>query len=339
MARRLVVAVAGLVCAVGWCLAWAPKAEAGEAGKPQAPYAMELPRGVQVFHRNVDFSGDMRLRAEHWDDADFNRRADDTDGFFQMRTRLRMDLRLAETVRAAVELLDAREWESDRSPRPQQNELDVHQAYVEIDQLLGTPLTLRLGRQEIDLGSRRLVAAPAWQNNIRSFDAARLSYADDAVEVHGLAGSVVVAEEDHLDSNRHGEAFFGVYATLKTFGAHKLDLYALGLVSRNSRLHVTGEDGARGDHERCTLGARLYGNLADRWTYDTEVALQRGHYAHDRIRAWAIHADTAYTLDVPWQPTIQPVFNLASGDKDPHRWPPQHLRSPLRLVPRGLRHH
>ena len=174
---------------------------------------------------------------------------------------------------------------------------------------------LRVGRQELAFGSTRIVSAPAWASVLRSFDAVRLTYGDDALEVHAFLGSVVVNEDDHFNEHRHGEAFFGLFSTMKLCPGHKLDLYTLNLLSRKQE--VTGEDGVEGDHELYTLGARLFGDLAERWAYDVELACQRGRYSHDKIRAWAFHADTAYTFDFPWQPTIQPLVNFATGDKDP----------------------
>lgn len=263
----------------------------------------------------VVVSGDIRLRGEHWDDVDLNHGVDDADGFFYFRTRLRVDATLSNTLRACVEVIDGREWQSDRSPRPQQDELDLHQAYIDFHSPSGSSVVFRLGRQELTFGSQRIVGTSRWINTIPSYDAARLSYLSDAVDVHGFFGSRVVSQDDHFNEHSHGQAFFGVYSTIKAFGAHKLDVYCATLLSR--RREVVGEDGARGDHERHTVGARLYGSLTERWTYDLELAHQRGRFARDTIRAWALHADMAYTLDLPWRPTIQPLVNWASGDKNP----------------------
>jgi len=304
--------------ALAWLAAWGlagePPAEPGKAAA-QDEFALRLPRGLDVFGWKVDLSGEARLRGEHWDDVDLDESADDTDGRFFLRTRVKTHVKFSEWASAVVHLADVREWESDRPGRPHNDELDLYEGYVQFDGLLGAPLFLRLGRQGIDLGSRRLVAESRWSSVGRSFDAARLSYIGDAAEVHGFLGSVVVNQDDHFNEHRHGEAFFGILSTLKLCPGHKLDLYALGLLAR--RDEVTGEDGGSGDHERSTLGTRLFGSLAERWTYDVELACQHGRYAHDRIRAWAIHADTAYTLDLPWRPTIQPLINLATGDRDP----------------------
>ncbi|HUT36599.1 MAG TPA: alginate export family protein [Planctomycetota bacterium] len=271
-------------------------------------------RTMHVGGAVFQFGFEERLRVEHWNNEDLNRHADDEDHRWFNRTRLRMDTIFNDVFRTRVELVDGREWESDREPRPQVDELDLHQAYVEIG---GKPLMVRLGRQELDLGSRKLVAAPSWGNLLRSFDAARISYTSDLVDVHAFCGSVVAPVDDQFNEHRHGERVCGVFATLKPVKDHKIDLYAIRLHTWNDDYYVTGEDKVKGEHKRTTYGTHLFGNITRRWTYDVEGAIQRGHYAHDRIRAWAFHADTAYTLDLPWQPTIQPVVNIASGDRDP----------------------
>ena len=307
-------AVLGAAWVAGVVVAATPGVRAGEAAGGEA-FALRLPRDVQVFAWKVDFSGEVRLRAERWHNVDMDRHADDSDGRFLLRSRVRADIVFGEAMRAVVEVLDARELDSDRGQRRQIDEVDLRQAYVQFDGLLGAPLMLRVGRQELKFGSTRLVSAPTWSNFLRSFDAVRLTYHSDAVEVHGFLGSVVVNEDDHSNEHRHGDAFFGVFSTLRLCPGHKLDLYTLNLLSRKQE--VVGEDGVGGDHELYTVGTRLFGSLDERWTYDVELAHQRGRYSHDDIRAWAFHADTAYTLDLPWQPTIQPLFNWATGDKDP----------------------
>ncbi len=262
------------------------------------------------------FGVEERLRMERWNNEDLNDKVNDRDTRWFNRLRLSMDTIFNSWLRTRVDLVDGREWESDREPRSQNDELDLHQAYVQFGD---KPLMVRLGRQELDFGSRKLVAAPTWNNLLRSFDAGRVSYASDLLDVSAFCGSVVTPVDDQFNEHRHGERFSGIFATLKPVRDHKLDLYALRLHTWNDEFFVTGENKEKGPTDRYTYGARLYGDiLPKRWTYDVEAAIQRGHYADDRIRAWAFHADTAYTfLDLPWQPTIQPVFNFASGDKNP----------------------
>jgi len=308
---------AGSAVAAAWLAAWGI-AGASEAKKaradPTADYVVRLPRDVEVFHWRLDLSGDVRMREEWWHDVDLNHRVDDDDARFYVRTRLRADLAFDEAARAVVELFDGREWDTDRRP-PQNDELDVHQAYLQFDGVGGLPLMVRLGRQEIDLGSRRLVAAPSWGNLLRAFDGARLTYASDLLDVHAFCGSVVACVDDEFDEHTPGQRLFGLFTTLKPLSPHKLDLYALGLVDHKH--NFKGEDGAMGTRSIYTFGTRLYGPFAERWTYEVEAVLQRGHYAGDKVRAWAFHADTAYTLPLPWQPTVQVYANCASGDKNP----------------------
>jgi len=307
---------AGTLTVVAWLAAQAT-AGAPEAKTPKpdptADYLVHLPRGVEVFHWKLDLSGEVRMREEWWENEDLS--GEGWENRFFVRTRLRADLAFGERMKAVVELVDGREWMSEREPRPQQDELDLHQAYIEFGGLLGQPLMLRLGRQEIDLGSRRLVAAPTWNNLLRSFDAARLTYAGELLDVHAFYGSVVVPVDDEFNEHKPGERFFGLFTTLKPFAAHKADLYALGLV--NHKDEFKGENGETGKRHLYTFGGRLYGHFTRRWTYEAEAAFQRGRYSDDKLRAWAFHADTAYTLPLPWEPSLQALFNFATGDRNP----------------------
>ncbi|HPD15907.1 MAG TPA: alginate export family protein [Planctomycetota bacterium] len=299
------------------CVAQGAEAPSPEGGKPGAkaePDFLDRLKTVKAGDIVFRFAAEERIRFERWNNEDLDDHKDDRDRRLFARTRLKMDTVFSDWLQTRVELVDGREWMSERDPRSQNDDLDLHQAYVELG---GKPVMVRLGRQEIDLGSRRLVAAPTWNNILRSFDAVRATYTSDAVEVHAFCGSVVVGEDDHFNEHRHDERFSGLYATLKPVPDHKLDLYVFRLHTWNPGYYVTGEDKVKGEHKRYTYGARLHGNLAKRWTYEVEGAVQRGHYANDPIRAWAFYGTTTYTFDLPWQPAIQPVLVCASGDKDP----------------------
>ncbi len=313
MWRGRVKLVAIVFCAIGLgALAGEPPPAKPEEGPGFLDRLKEVRAGDILFR----FAVEERLRCERWNNEDLDDDRPDHDHRVYARTRLRADAIFSSSLRTVVELVDGREWESERRPRAQNDDLDLHQAYVQLDHGL---LMLRLGRQELDFGSRRLVAAPTWNNVLRSFDAARISYVSNIVDVHAFCGSVVVGVDDEWNRHRHDERFSGIFTTWKPSRNHKLDLYALRLHTWNPDYYVTGEDKVKGEHKRYTYGARLYGDIIPkRWTYDIEAAIQRGHYANDKIRAWAFHADTAYTfLDLPWQPTIQPIFNYASGDRNP----------------------
>lgn len=317
VARKLLWVATFLSCLSALSGEPTPAKSEGSSTTPKTPTDFfDQMKKVNVGGVQFIFGVEERLRMERWNNEDLNDKANDRDARWFNRFRLSMDTIFNPWLRTRVDLVDGREWESDREPRPQNDELDLHQAYV---QLGDKPLMVRLGRQELDFGSRKLVAAPTWGNILRSFDAARVSYTSELVDVSAFCGSVVMGVDDHFNEHRHGERFSGIFATLKPLSGHKLDLYALRLHTWNDEYYVTGEDKVKGEHKRYTYGARLYGDIIPkRWTYDVEAAIQRGHYANDRIRAWAFHADTAYTfLELPWQPTIQPLFNFASGDKNP----------------------
>lgn len=305
--RRLVPCLAALSAGL---------AGGGEKAPPKAEEDfLDRLKTVRVGDVVFKFGAEQRIRFERWNNEDLDDSRDDRDGRLFVRTRLRMDTDFAPWLRTCVELVDGREWLSERDPRSQNDDLDLHQAYVEFG---GKPWMLRLGRQELNFGSRRLIAAPTWNNLLRSFDAVRASYTSELVDLSAFCGSVVTNVHDHFNRHRRGERFSGIFATLKPVANHKLDLYALRLHTWNPDYYVTGEDNVKGEHKRYTFGARLHGDIIPkRWTYELEGAVQRGRYANDRIRAWALYATTTYTLDLPWQPAIQPVLIYASGDKNP----------------------
>ncbi|PKL13179.1 MAG: hypothetical protein CVV52_07100, partial [Spirochaetae bacterium HGW-Spirochaetae-8] len=110
-------------------------------------------------------------------------------------TKLRVRADFSEGVGAFVEFDGLAEWGEDfrsnfitgadmRSDST--DDVEVYQAYLEAAELFGTPLWLRVGRQELRFGSEWLIggndngSVPAWG---LSFDAVRFTYALDDLAI------------------------------------------------------------------------------------------------------------------------------------------------------------
>src|SRR5262249_41459794 len=150
--------------------------------------------------------------------------------------------------------------------------LDVHQGFA--DFLLLRPrensfVTLRVGRQELAVGSGRLVALREGPNVPLSFDGVRLLLRSHAWQIDGFATRPVQIQTGIFDDPpQHDSAFWGAYATHPLLtgsqGLLAFDFYYLGIDRKHS---VFNQGAAR--ETRHTVGARIYGQRAA-WSYDTE---------------------------------------------------------------------
>lgn len=126
----------------------------------------------------ASFGGELRLRAENRENERFGRGLQDGDGDFQTRARLWSELNLGSSLRAFVDIQDARSFGLDSgTPPAEENRTDLHQAFVEGEAAVGGGvLRLRVGRQEFGVGGFRLFDMREGANARNAMDMARVIY-------------------------------------------------------------------------------------------------------------------------------------------------------------------
>jgi hypothetical protein len=266
----------------------------------------------------VILGANERLRYEYREDFDFDEDRADNDGLWYNRLKLNLKAVFTDQVSFFFEGFDCREWDSDASPNTQEDNFDMHQGYLLLQKLWCQPLALTIGRQELQYGAKRLVAAPSWSNNVRSFDAVKLGFSPAWADIDFFVANRVVYKDNEFNDAYWGENFFGAYLVCKRFPGQVFDLYALSLV--DNKHEVRAEDRTLGDYRRHTLGTRGEGKVPPSGLgYGYEFAFQCGQKASDDIRAYAYHLDVNYLFkNVRFQPAVRLEYEYASGDDDPN---------------------
>ncbi|MCX7719146.1 MAG: alginate export family protein [Candidatus Sumerlaeaceae bacterium] len=278
----------------------------------------------------LQFSGRTRLRLEARRNFDGDKSVQDDDNLGLLQTRLAFDLRYRKTVRAFVEILDGRAFDQ-RTDLRQTDRFDAHQAFLEFATRENSPWRLRVGRQEMKLGDKRLVDSASWGNLPATWTGLRAIRTDTASEwtffllrpdtYDRQMSALVTSGRRQLFDDRW---FYGAYGTLKIPRGHETDFYALGLSDTNADREfpapVTDEDGNAGTSDRFTVGSRLRGPLWKReaWgalDYGVEGACQFGRASGDEIRAFMLHGDLTVRRDSPWKPSLMLEVNMATGDR------------------------
>ncbi|MCA8956506.1 MAG: alginate export family protein [Planctomycetes bacterium] len=290
---------------------------------PQRPWRLREALGTPDW---LKVSGSLRLRYEgltgQYRTAS---RLDYADHLMVQRTLLRADAKF-DTLGLTAEIQDSRHYGGGNGSMIDTtvvNPLDVLQAYGEIDGKLGSgSQRLRLGRETIDVGSRRLVARNRFRNTINAFTGVDWEWESEHSSVRGFWTMPVMRRPTDLPSLVDNELVFDRQSVDVQFGGasyeQEIDGHAV-----NAYFLVLLEDTGR-HRQLYTPGARLLRkSKRGMIDYELEAALQFGESRTsatgadlDHI-AWFAHASVGYTYNVAWTPRVQLAFDYASGDQNP----------------------
>jgi hypothetical protein len=261
--------------------------------------------------------GQVRERIEGYDPAFFGLTGGSSFTSFGTRLLADADLHVGARFRTFVEL--GSYWEDGREPtsRPiDVGDLELQQAFLDfvgLDRPLSR-LTLRVGRQELPLGTGRLVSIRDGSNVRLSFDAAKVTWVGGGRTVlEASAGRPVVPKQDAFASETSDREWFW-YGDLARAGAVAgrpgMDLFYVGH-SLQGALYGRGV----GDETRHSLGGRIWGRPAP-WDYSVQAGYQFGSFGSADIRAWGVATETGIaSASLPGRPRFALRADIASGDR------------------------
>jgi Alginate export len=266
--------------------------------------------------RSLTLSGEFRFRPEGFRIRETATRPSTVDNYALQRYLFGADLRLGQRFRVFGELQSGIINGSLRSPRPtDRNSFDLHQMFFELRQPVGQKnrIGVIVGRQEIEIGSTRLISASPGLNVKRSFDGVGVAYRTPSWSFVGVGAELVALNAGAFDDRPdHEQRFWGGAASRsgKTL-QRELGVYYLG-IDREDSLYAQ----ALGPELRHTLGGKWNG-AGPRLDLNYDVVFQWGRFTDAPIRAWAFATETGYRFpSVGWRPRVSVRTDMASGDKD-----------------------
>jgi Alginate export len=261
----------------------------------------------------TNFDGELRERYESARNPDFGLTGPRQESYWLQRLRAAADIRHGNRFAAKLELVSGLVSQNDWQPPTQDDPLDLLQGYIEAGmEAFDGELSLRAGRQEVSLGSSRLVSVRESPNVRRSFDGLRGSWRRRDIVIDAFLLQPVVPRDGIWDDrSSSSQRLWGLYSTVPLQREVGFDLYYLGLQRRDA-LFAQG----RGQEKRHTVGSRLAGSL-DHVDFNVEAAWQWGEFGDASIRAWTFSMDVGYTWNVSWQPRLGLKADAISGDRDP----------------------
>jgi hypothetical protein len=227
------------------------------------------------------------------------------------------DFHLGSRIRAFVELKSNTENGRVGGPRPIDNAwLDFLGLFVEakLGPFAASP-SVRVGREELTLGSGRLVAPREGPNVRQSFTGLRAQGDVGAVHLDALA---MHPDEDSSAAfaavPTRATSLWGIYSsTTPTAFKPEFDTYYLGIERQNYAI-VRGT----GSERRQTLGVRLtkpFTPSRSGFDYDDEAMYQFGTFATHPILAWSFATATGWHFGPsPVSPHFLMKADISSGD-------------------------
>ncbi len=293
----------------------------------EGSYQSDYFDSIKNIHLDDDWTlsvgGEFRFRLEAETNKAYGIRRQSQDTFTLFRYMLHADFKYREGFRVFVQGVGAMDEHRGVGQRGiDENKWDLQQLFFDYE-LQGDdlPLTIRVGRQELQYGNQRLVSPLDWANVRRRFDGVKLFAQGETWDMDMWWVKPVPVQRKQRDRAAEDFDFWGFYAKYKAMEKHGLDLYFFAIDDTSNQFSfgelVTNPNGKSGDRDIYTLGARFWGKPAP-WDYEFELAGQWGHWAGDTVQAWMFAIDMGYTFtDVACKPRIGAGFDWASGDEDP----------------------
>jgi hypothetical protein len=237
-------------------------------------------------------------------------------GYFNERYMVHFDVHYGKHVRTFVELKSGLNSYRIGGPRPiDEKKLDFQAGFLEVGtSARANSVALRVGRQELEYGSGRLIDVREGPNVRLSFDGFMIKSKIDTWHIDGFAVRPDLDNPGFFDNApNHAVGFWGVYTTRPLPHKVSLEMYYLGL----DRKQATFERG-KAQEVRHTLGARISRPVATErpgWDFDYEGLWQFGTFGSANIQAWTVASETGYRFPtVRLKPRFSVKADISSGD-------------------------
>ena len=284
---------------------------------------------AQAELQNVEVGGSVRIRGNWYNlggNPFFNAGADSA--FVEQRTRLNVKADFTDEVSVYIEIDEHGNWGDSFRSNPYTGvdaaggaNLDLYQSYIQINNAWGLPITTKIGRQEIELGSEWLVGNNDTNSLFTglSFDGVRSTYTADAFTVDVMS---LKLNETFADFGDGDVDLYGIYGSYIGLEDWQFDAYWLYVTeSKDDRTDLAPVANAvfglgTSDADIHTIGLRGAGTYGA-FDLEAEVAYQFGSV--DRVSpgffnffgdndldydAFAFNLEAGYTFDITWSPRV-----------------------------------
>ena len=264
------------------------------------------------------FSTGGEFRDRYMNEID-SRLTESVNRYEQLRTLVYGSLYHEDNFGVFVQYMDAQHLGNELTPLPiDRDRSDLVDFFVDlkIAEWKDKPVYLRGGRQEVILGSQRLVSNLEWANVLRTFQGVRAFRQGEKWDATAFWLQPIIPNQTYFDSPDERQNFSGAWVTYRPKPGRFWDLYVLNL--DNSNRIFPGESGELGTTNVTTLGTRVIGDVDNEWLFEAEGMVQLGRYSNQQLQAAASTTGIGYNFkDAQSTPQFWIYYDFASGDSQP----------------------
>ncbi|MEN7537902.1 alginate export family protein [Aurantiacibacter flavus] len=283
------------------------------------------PAAAEDSATGFDLEGSIRVRYEAMD-GNYRPGGIENDDIVLMRSLLKGTYSW-DGFRVGATVQDSRGYANDLTTpigSSDINALEVIELYAALD--ITETTTFTIGRQTLNLGSKRLIGNPNFRNAANGFTGARLDWSGSGEftafymlpqqRLPSDAASVIDNEVE-WDRESIDLALWGAFYSRPLTDDLALETYvyvldeddAPGIATRNRHLITPGarlvSDGGRGKPDVELEAAYQFGNIR---TGSSATAPEVD------VDAWTLHAEVGYTFDSDMKPRLSAFYDMATGD-------------------------
>jgi hypothetical protein len=292
--------------------------------------AFFVPATSSAANSGSSWGGDLRVRLVNWDEIPIARGKSDLNQwqYYRIRTRVwgqyNINPNLAVNGRLVNEFFDFSNDKPTGKPADSQkfpSEVVVDNLNLDVKNLLGGKLNLRIGRQDLIYGSGKMIFDGTPEDGSRTiyFNAVKAQYNagnDLSIDLIGAMNQnedelAINSQSKNLSPNDIDESLAGIYLK-KGHANYPFEAYYL----------YKGEDDiSTSDNDIIlhTFGVRLMPKISKALSANLELAYQTGEMENDVITdIGGIMVDAKLAYKLPAAPALKPVVDLSyfylSGD-------------------------
>jgi hypothetical protein len=259
----------------------------------------------------------------------------DPDSVWLLRTRAYLGVKdILDPLRFAVEFQDSRSYGSlYETTGNEVNEFDLLQAYGEFyfKNALGhnRPLSIRFGRQSLELLDRRLIGNNQFRNTSNNFEGFRVRFGkkQNDWDLDTFAFQSVERLKYEFDRADEDTWIYGAVLSLKQWSEFiTIQPYLLGR-KQNGDLTNKVVANRKPDMDIFAPGLRVYGLLGSSgFDFDADLNKQFGRFGVlsgttqtlQQQDTLAYSLELGYSFDHHWKPRASLYYGYGSGDKNPN---------------------
>lgn len=229
---------------------------------------------------SLSFGGSYRFQMETFINEQFSSEEDQNDIWFLNRFQLYSHLKVSDVFELFTELNSSLITSKANLAPVDRDELSFNQLFARYH--FNDHWNVLIGRQNIRLGSGRLVDVREGPNVRLSFDMAQLEFQDEKTKVTGFYAVPVQLEGGVFDNDvlNFDKILAALYWTQNWSASNNTDIYLLYKEEKNKTW-----DSGTADDNRLSIGLRHFGSWK-KFTYNNEFVYQTGSFGNQNIRAW-----------------------------------------------------